>query len=136
MIAASVAIGCSGPSSTPIWDQPPPPVVDAPIVRPGALHRYELDNGLVLVMLEDHRLPMVSIGMTLRRGAASESIEQAGLAQFATELMKRGAGERDALALASATDEIGASLAVAADSDSMTARIGGLTRDLDRKSVV
>ncbi len=132
VIAASVAIGCSGPSSTPIWDQPPPPVVDAPIVQPGALHRYELDNGLVLVMLEDHRLPMVSIGMTLRRGAASESIEEAGLAQFATELMKRGAGERDALALASATDQIGASLGVAADFDSMTAQIGALTRDLDR----
>jgi zinc protease len=130
-IAASVAIGCAGSGSTPIWDQPAPPVIDAPIVQPGALHRYELDNGLVLVILEDHRLPMVSIGMTTRRGAASESIEQAGLAQFTTELMKRGAGERDALALASATDEIGASLSISAGFDSMTAHVGGLSRDLD-----
>ncbi|MGE4607693.1 MAG: pitrilysin family protein [Myxococcota bacterium] len=132
VIAACLVIGCAGPSSMPVWDQPPPPVVDAPIVQPGALYRYELDNGLALVILEDHRLPMVSIGLATRRGAASETIETAGLAAFTTELMKRGAGERDALALASAIDEIGGSLGVGAGFDSMTARVGGLTRDQER----
>jgi zinc protease len=132
LLSLVAAIGCAGMGPTPVWDQPPPPIIDAPIVQPGALHRYELDNGLLLVILEDHRLPMVSIGMTVRRGASSETVENAGLAQFTAELMKRGAGERDALALANATDEIGASLSVAAGFDSMTAHVGGLTRDLDR----
>ncbi len=126
-----LASSCAGSSSPPIWDQPPPPIVESPIVQPGALHRFELDNGLVLVFLEDRRLPRVSLGLTTRRGAASEEIETAGLARFTAEVMKRGAGERDALALASAIDEVGGSLGVAAGFDSVSAHVGGLTRDLD-----
>ena len=69
-------------------------------------------TALRILVLEDHRLPRIALSLTVRRGEASLAPSQAGLASFTAELMKRGAGERDALALASAVDEIGASLAV------------------------
>lgn len=131
VVLALVAFGCAATPPVPIWDQPPPPIVDAPIVQPGALHRYELDNGMVLIVLEDHRLPKVSIGLTVRRGAASEQVADAGLARFTAELMERGAGDRDALALASAIDEVGGSLSVTSGFDSMSVYLAGLTSDLD-----
>jgi zinc protease len=45
--------------------------------------------------------------------------------------MERGAGDRDALALAQAVDEIGASLSVSSGWDSMRVQVSGLSRDLD-----
>jgi len=102
------------------------------VVQEGSLQRADLDNGLEVLVLEDHRLPRVALGVTVRRGAGIVDNEQAGLAAFSAELMSRGAGERDALVLAQAVDEIGASLRVGSSWDEMSVRVTGLSRDLDR----
>jgi len=116
----------------PAWELPAPPAREAPVVQPGALTRLSLENGLHLLILEDHSLPRVAMGVRVRRGAGSVAPEQAGLASFTSELMKRGAGERDALQLALAVDEIGAALSVSAGWDAMGVGVAGLSRDLDR----
>jgi zinc protease len=123
-----VLAACASP---PVWEQPPPPVADAPVLQPQALHRAELENGLRILVLEDHRLPRAAVTLTVRRGEASLAASEAGLASFTAELMKRGAGERDALALASAVDELGATLDVGAGWDSMAIASSGLARDQD-----
>lgn len=124
-----VLVACAG--DRPAWEQTPPPPMDAPVVQEGALTRAELDNGLRVLILEDRRLPRVVFGLTVRRGEAMVPLEEAGLVTFTAELMKRGAGERDALALARAVDEIGASLSVTSGWDSMSVQISGLSRDQD-----
>lgn len=126
------ALGCTGSQAVPLWEQPPPPVADLPAVVGDALHRFELDNGMAVIVLEDHRLPRVSLGISVRRGAESVGPEQAGLASFTASLMKRGAGDLDALALATAVDEIGAAFLAEADWDSVSVQLWGLSRDLDR----
>jgi len=131
LVALATMIACAGSVDVPIWDRPPPPIAESPVVDSGRLHRFELDNGLSVIVLEDHRLPRVSLGIGLRRGAASVEPDRAGLAGFTAELMKRGAGERDSLELASAIDSLGSVLSVRANWDSVTAQIWGLTRDLD-----
>ena len=123
--------GCSGFGPRPAWELPPPPPKEAPIVQPGALHRFELPNGLRGLLLEDHRLPSVTLGIALRRGAGSEASAEAGIASFTANLMARGAGERDALTLAAAVEDLGASMGVSASWDAMTVRTSGLSRDLD-----
>jgi zinc protease len=84
-----------------------------------------------VLVLEDRRLPLVVLGLTVRRGAGSVPANRAGLAVFTAELMKRGAAERDALQLARAVDDLGASLDVSAGWDSTTVSVSGLSRDLD-----
>jgi len=132
-VSGCALFGTSGCAlfGTPEWEKPPPPAVDSPVVQKGSLQRAELDNGLEVMVLEDRSLPRVALGVTLRRGAGTEDPDQAGRAAFTAELMKRGAGKRNALALAQATDEIGASLAVGAGWDSTTVQVAGLSRDLD-----
>ena len=120
------AVACAKP---PVWERPPPLVVDAPVVQPGALQRAELENGLRILVLEDHRLPRVAFSLTLRSGEASLPAAQAGLLSLTAELLKRGAGARDALALASATDDLGASLGAGAGGDSLGVAVAGLSRD-------
>lgn len=130
VLLSLLVAGCA--SHRPAWELPPPPAVDAPVVQPGALQRAELDNGMEVIVLEDRRLPRVVLGVVVRRGGDLVPPDRAGLAAFTTELMKRGAGDRDALALSKATDEIGASLSVGGDWDSTVVTVSGLSRDRNR----
>ncbi len=123
--------GCAGSGPAPAWETPPTATRESPVVAGDRLHRGQLDNGLHVLALEDHRVPRVTLGVTVRRGGAAVPLDQAGLPSFTAELMKRGAGERDALALAEATDRLGASLGVGSDWDSMTVQVSGLSQDLD-----
>jgi zinc protease len=99
-------------------------------VQGDALTRTALPNGMKVLVLEDRRVPRVALRLTARRGGAMVDPKRAGLASFAAEVMKRGAGDRDALALAKAVDEIGADLSVSAGWNSMTVAVSGLSRDL------
>jgi len=123
--------GCSALAPKPAWEQPPPPVAEGPIVPQQRLHRATLDNGLEVLVLEDHRTPRLAVGIALRRGIAIESLDQAGLASLTTEVMKRGAGSRDALALARAVEDLGASLSADAGWDSTSVGLSGLSSDGD-----
>lgn len=131
-LGLGLLVTAAGGCRTPAWELPPPPPAEGPVLEPGRLASAELDNGMQVFVLEDRRLPRLTMGVIVRRGAGVVLPEQAGLAGFTAELMKRGAGERDALALAQATDEIGASLSVSSNWDSTSASVSGLSRDLDR----
>jgi zinc protease len=129
-LAAALLSGCAL-LATPAWELPPPPVRTGPVVDAARLHRAELANGLELVVFEDARLPAVSLGLAVRRGAAQESLAEAGLAGFTAELMTRGAGGRKALELAKVVDDLGAGLDANAGWDSITVTAAGLSRDAD-----
>lgn len=133
-LAAIAAVGCSGwpialGGGAPAWQQPPPPPAEGPIVPEGALHRTTLANGLTILVLEDDRLPRVSLGVELRRGAGSVAPEQAGLAQVTTEVMQRGAGDRDTFELARVVEDAGASLSISAGWDTTAVSLSGLSQD-------
>ena len=133
-IVAAVALvsllsGCSLFGPKPAWEEPPPPPAERAIVAAADLTRTKLANGIEILVLEDHRLPRASIGLTLRRGAGSVPPEHAGLAELVTEVMQRGAGEHDALALARIVEDAGASLSVSAGWDTTGISMSGLSSD-------
>jgi len=132
----ALTFGCSSfpslPGRTPhAWELAPAPAQDRPVVDAARLHRRTLDNGLTVIVLEDRRLPRLDMGVRVRRGAAIVPASEAGLADFTAELMGRGAGTRTALELASVVDALGASLGVSASWDTLSAGVGGLSRDRD-----
>ncbi len=130
-LGATVGLGCALPAPKPAWELPAPPAPDRPIVRDGALTRAALPNGLRVLVLEDHRIPRVSIGLTVPRGAAVEVPAQAGAVSFMAELLERGAGKRDALTYAETVDALGANFAAGADWDTVELGIAGLSSDFD-----
>ncbi|HKE12499.1 MAG TPA: pitrilysin family protein [Myxococcota bacterium] len=132
VVLAAALFGCGLFAPKPAWLLPPPPIYDGPVVEAGKLHRATLENGLHVIVLENHRLPRVALGVAVRRGAASDPIDRAGLATFTAAVMERGAGDRDAFAFAQAVDGIGASFDVSADWDSMSVTLSGLSWDFDR----
>lgn len=137
LLAPLTLAGCAflppvlGGAPPPAWELAPPPPSEGPIVEAGALHRATLDNGLTILILEDRRLPRVALGLDLRRGAGSVAPEKAGVAAITSEVLQRGAGDRDGLALAKVVEDAGASLSVDAGWDTTGISLAGLAEDRD-----
>lgn len=135
-LSLAIALGCAfWPASEPEpapWERPPPPIAEGPVVPAERLHRRVFDNGLEVLVLEDHRLPRFEAGVVVRRGAGLEARKEAGLATYVSELFERGAGELDALGFARAVERLGASLSAQANWDATTVSISGLSEDRER----
>jgi zinc protease len=90
--------------------------------------RYELPNGLVVYLMEDHELPLVSGSATFRTGSRFEPADQIGLANITGEAMRQGGTTRldtDALnqALEQRAASIETSIDIAAGSTSFSALV-------------
>jgi predicted Zn-dependent peptidase len=84
--------------------QPGPP----PTLRLAPIHHFMLSNGLSVVLMEKHNVPVLQMNMVIRGGTANDSDGKSGLASVATAMLMDGAGSRDALQLADAIDYLGA----------------------------
>ncbi len=95
---------------------PPPPMPLAPLEFP-PFQEAQLDNGLTLLVVEDHRLPIVSIRLSMLTGARDEPAGFEGLAGMAGELLTKGTERRTAEEIAEEIEGVGASLNASAGSD-------------------
>lgn len=93
----------------------PPPSLQLPPIQ-----RFTLSNGLPVVLMEKHQVPLVQINLLVRAGTANDPEEKRGLASMTAAMMQEGAGDRDALAFADAVDFLGASISVTAGMHSTT----------------
>jgi len=64
----------------------------APFDIPQA-QRIELDNGLVVLLLEDHELPMVEATVLVRAGSGYDPADKIGLAELAGRVLRTGGTE-------------------------------------------
>ncbi|MBD2461170.1 insulinase family protein [Oscillatoria sp. FACHB-1407] len=64
---------------------PPLPEIELPDYT-----RYEMDNGIVVYLMEDHELPLVGGSATFRTGDRFEPAEKTGLASIMGEVMRSG----------------------------------------------
>lgn len=90
--------------------------------------RRTLDNGLRLLVAENHNAPLVSVRTLFRSGADYDTPELAGLASLTAELLDEGAGTRDAVKLAEDLGLLGASLGSGADWDASYISFDTLSR--------
>ena len=94
-----------------------------------AFHRFELDNGTVLLFSQEPEVPLVSVAAVLRGGAVTDPAEHSGLANLLASLLEKGAGERDAAQFAETVDASGGSLTSRADLETITISGTFLARD-------
>jgi zinc protease len=71
---------------------PPPQSADIPQMAPNAVE-FALDNGMQVVVIPDHRAPVVTHMVWYRVGAADETSGQSGIAHFLEHLMFKGTEE-------------------------------------------
>src|SRR5687768_5183540 len=105
----------------------PPPTAPRPYHFPH-IARKTLDNGLRVLVAENHNAPLVSLRALVRSGADHDTAETAGLASITADMLDEGAGTRDAMQLAEDVGRLGAALGTAADWDASYISLDVLTR--------
>jgi len=105
--------------------QPPPPLPSRPITLPSA-HETTLSNGLVVIVVEDSRLPLVSYRLALRTGDAHDPEELPGLMDMLTGLLTEGTESRTSREIADEVARLGATLQAGANSDYTTVAASSL----------
>ncbi|MEE9288722.1 MAG: insulinase family protein [Bacteroidota bacterium] len=64
-----------------------PPLREPVVPEPA---RYELPNGMILFLLEDHELPIIELSAIVRTGSRWEPAEKIGLASITGQVMRTG----------------------------------------------
>ena len=103
-----------------------------PALRLPPVQRRKLSNGLEVLIVEHHELPVVDFNLVVKSGAASDPAERPGLATLTADLLDEGTKTRSALDISNQLADIGAQLSVGGGWDSTNASLTTLTRHLDR----
>ncbi|HEX8138822.1 MAG TPA: pitrilysin family protein [Pyrinomonadaceae bacterium] len=104
----------------------PDPRFALPLVQ-----RRTLSNGLGLVIVEHHELPVVTLNVVLGTGAAADPPERAGLASITAALLDEGTRGRSALDISNELAAIGARLGTGADWDLSGVSLLSVARHLE-----
>ena len=94
--------------------------------------RIELPNGLVVISVEKHKLPMVHIEMLVKTGSVYDSDEKAGLANLVSNLIDKGTDSRTAIEIAEEIDFMGARTSVTSGSWTTRGSITVLKQDVKK----
>ena len=96
------------------------------------LQRRKLSNGLNVLIVEHHELPIVTMNMVIKGGSAAEPASGAGLASFTADMLDEGTTTRSTLELSNELSNIGANLGSSADWDASRLSMTTLTRHLGK----
>jgi zinc protease len=92
-----------------------------------------LKNGLRVVLLENHKVPTVSMQMVILSGGLSDPSDRRGLASFTASLLREGTKTRTSRQIAEQTDALGTTLGANSSLSGFTSNItmSGLVENLD-----
>jgi len=75
-----------------------------------AVQKFEFENGLRLLVKEDHRLPFVEFRAVFRGGVLAETAENNGVSLLTAKLLLKGTSTRNAEAIANEIESLGGSI--------------------------
>ena len=93
--------------------------------------KFVTPNGLTVVVLEQHFLPIVEVHALVKSGSAQDPPEKAGLANLVASLLDEGTTSRTSKQLAEQIDFVGGALEVKAAEDFTTASVRVLKKDVE-----
>ena len=94
---------------------------------------FKLDNGLTVLVIEDHKLPLVTLRWIVQgAGALNDPRDVPGLASFTAAMLREGTSSRTSKQIAEDSDRLGAAITPTAPwaSDSVTVAMSGLSDNL------
>ena len=95
------------------------------------IKKINLDNGLNLIVIEHHELPVVAFHLILKSGSACDPADKAGLANLTAGLLRKGTETRTATQIAEEIDFVGGSLGAGSGLDATYATCQVLTKHFD-----
>ncbi|MBI5416117.1 MAG: insulinase family protein, partial [Candidatus Omnitrophica bacterium] len=122
----------TGPSLTVVLLRPPTDQKEEKVSKPvetGEIQRHVLSNGLVVLLREDHTLPVVSIRLSLQGGTRQESPELNGLSRMTADLWTKGTKAHSAGEIAAEVESSGMTLETFSGKNSFGLDIECLSED-------
>ena len=95
------------------------------------IQRAKLSNGLQLMLVEDHKLPLVHFNLVLNSGWAADPADRPGAASLTAELLDEGTTKRSAIEISAAAQAIGANLGTASSFDGSIVQLNVLKKHMD-----
>lgn len=96
------------------------------------IKRSVLPNGLTVLYVERHNLPIVMVSLLVKASPLDEPPEKAGLANLTAELLTEGTGKRSATEISEEIEFIGASLSASASEDYTLLSLSVLKKDVEK----
>ena len=111
------------------WSKPPSPGPE-PTFAPPVPKVFRLANGAAVLVIENRRLPLVSLRAVFHRAGSREDGATSGLAALTADLLDEGAGRFDAQTLPEELERLGARLEIGAAADTATIYLDTLSETL------
>ena len=102
---------------SPEWRKSPPIPGPAHALSLPIPKQFRLPNGLTVLLVEQHSLPIVSANVIVLSGSDRNAPDLPGLASFTSSMLDEGTAKRSALQIAADGDQIGASLSAGSTTD-------------------
>jgi zinc protease len=104
----------AGPSKSAMadeaWRATPPQAGPVPKFTLPVAKQVKLPNGLTVLLVERHNLPIVAATLFTMSGSELNPVSKPGLSSFTAGMLREGTTSRSAIRFAEDTDQIGASL--------------------------
>jgi zinc protease len=96
----------------------------------GEILKFELANGLRLLVREDPRLPLVSVAATFKAGLLAETEEDNGITRLLAKVLLKGTSTRTAEQLADEIEAVGGSISSDGGNNSLSIGVKVMEPDL------
>jgi len=102
-----------------------------PAVRFPDFNRFELENGLQVIVAERRDVPLVQASLLLDAGYAADQFGRPGTSSLAMEMLDEGTGKRSSLEIAEDLALLGASLSGGSGLDTSSVQLSALSENLE-----
>jgi predicted Zn-dependent peptidase len=109
----------------------PPTLGAPPALTPPQISTRELSNGLKIVVLEQHELPLVDVLLQVRSGGESDPAGKMGMAALVAAMLTEGTTNRTALQIADQAAYLGIQLNASSGWEQSTVSLHSPTAQLD-----
>lgn len=96
------------------------------------IEKWQLSNGLQIAFVRRDGLPLISLSLLVKAGAANDSAAKSGRAQAAATLLLNGTNKRSAVEISNDIQKIGASFNTGADYDFVMVSASTLSKHFDK----
>jgi zinc protease len=121
----------AGPTPDEPWRMNVPPAGAPSKLRLPVPASFTLANGLTVMLVEQHQLPIVSAHLVVLNGSDANPVDRPGLSSFTAQMLPEGTQRRTSIQIADDAAQIGASLRTLGISDDSVVAIRTLTPNAD-----